>query len=252
MPEDSTVKIAELLVDPSGSAARVLGMQRKLHGWAVSDPQCRFDDLFNLVVDPAFLVTAWERVRRNKGARSSGVDARTVSAILSSEEGAAGFLSDLRDQLRQRTFRPLPVKERLIPKPGSTKKRRLGIPTVTDRVVQASLKLVLEPILESNFLPSSYGFRPARRAQDAIEDIRQFGLQGYDWILEADITACFDEIDHTALLGRLRTRIGDRRVIALAKAFLHAGIMTELGRFEDTRTGTPQGGIITPPTQWVT
>lgn len=246
MPEDSVVNIAELLVDPSGASQQVLGMQRKLHGWAVADPQCRFDDLFNLVADPTFLVTAWERVRRNKGARSSGVDSRTVAAIMSGDGGAARFLTDLRDQLRQQMFRPLPVKERLIPKPGSTKKRRLGIPTVTDRVVQASLKLVLEPILESNFLPGSYGFRPGRRAQDAIEDIRMFGHHGYDWILEADITACFDEIDHTALLARLRTRIGDRRVITLVKAFLHAGIMTGMGGLEDTLTGTPQGGILSP------
>ncbi len=245
MPGDAVVKIADLLEQPEQAALRVLGIQRKLHGWAVKDRRCRFDDLFNLVTDPAFLVVAWARVRGNTGARSPGVDQRTVRSIISGE-GAAGFLGDLRGSIRDGSFRPLPVKERLIPKPGSASTRRLGIPTVADRVVQASLKLVLEPILESDFYPSSYGFRPRRRAQDAIEDIRKRAAEGYEWILEADITACFDEIDHSSLLGRLRDRIGDRRVISLVKAFLHAGIMTELGRFEETMTGTPQGGILSP------
>lgn len=246
MPEVSTVNIVDLLGQPDEAFRRVLGMQRKLHGWAVKDRRCRFDDLFNLVTDPAFLVAAWARVCGNTGARSSGVDQRTATSIISEVGGAARFLQDIRGQLRDRTFRPMPVKERLIPKPGSTKKRRLGIPTVADRVVQASLKLVLEPILEADFFPSSYGFRPGRRAQDAIEDIRKRAAEGYEWILEADITACFDEIDHSSLLGRFRGRVGDRRVIALVKAFLHAGIMTELGMFEETVTGTPQGGILSP------
>ncbi len=107
----------------------------------------------------------------------------------------------------------------MIPKPGG-KRRRLGIPTVADRVVQAALKLVLEPIFEADFQPCSYGFRPRRRAQDAIAEIHLFSTRNYEWVLEADITACFDEIDHTALMGRVRRRIGDKRVLALVKAFL--------------------------------
>ncbi len=141
-----------------------------------------------------------------------------------------GFLDDLRAQLKAGTFRPLPVRERKIPKPGgSGKVRRLGIPTVADRVVQAALKLVLEPIFEADFEPVSYGFRPKRRAHDAIAEIHHFGTQGYRWVLDADIEACFDSIDHTALMDRVRARVKDKRVLALVKAFLKAGILTELG-----------------------
>jgi len=100
----------------------------------------------------------------------------------------------------------------MIPK-ASGKRRRLGIPTTRDRIVQASLKLVLEPIFEADFKPSSYGFRPRRRAQDAIAEIHLFATQGYTWVLEGDITACFDEIDHTALMDRVRDRIEDKRVL---------------------------------------
>ena len=118
------------------------------------------------------------------------------------------------------------MRQRLIPKsPG--KFRALGIPTVADRVVQASLMLVLEPIFEADFHPSSYGFRPRRRAWDAVAEIQMFASRSYEWVLEGDITACFDEIDHTALMGRVRRRIGDKRVLALVKAFLKAGILSE-------------------------
>jgi len=125
------VNIDALLLDPVGAGQQVLRMQTKLHSWAAIDRGRRFDDLFNLVTDPAFLVTAWERVRRNTGARSAGVDQRTVAAIIAAPGGAAGLLTDIRDQLKYRTFRPMPVKERMIPKPGTTKRRRLGIPTAT-------------------------------------------------------------------------------------------------------------------------
>jgi RNA-directed DNA polymerase len=141
----------------------------------------------------------------------------------------------------------LPVRERMIPKTGG-KLRRLGIPTVTDRVVQASLKLVLEPIFEADFLPCSYGFRPKRRAHDAVAEVRYLATRPrcYDWVVEGDIKACFDEIDHTALLGRVRRRVGDNRVLALVKAFLKAGILTEDGLLQDSTAGTPQGGILSP------
>jgi RNA-directed DNA polymerase len=165
---------------------RVLEIQTKLHGWAVADPHRRFDDLMNLVADPAFL---------------------------------------------------------LIPKPGTAKRRRLGISTIRDRVVQASLKLVLEPIFEAEFLPCSYGFRPNHRVHDAVSEVRHFTSHSYEWIVEGDIRSCFDEISHPELLDRVRRRIGDRRVLALVKAFLKAGILTEEGALKDTDTGTPQGGL---------
>lgn len=146
---------------------RVLEIQTKLHRWANDDPRRRFDDLFNLVADPGFLLIAWERVAGNKGARSAGVDGQTA-AFVRDRIGEDKFLAELREQLRTCSFRPAPVKERMIPKPGSRKRRRLGIPTIADRVVQASLKLVLEPIFEADFHPCSYGFRPNRRAHDAM------------------------------------------------------------------------------------
>ena len=232
---------------PPQARARVLGIQAKLHHWAKDDATRRFDDLYNLVCDPAFLVVAWERVKGNKGARTAGVDGQKAEHI--GRYGKAEFLSQIRDQLKARTFAPLPVRERLIPKPGTTKRRRLGIPTLCDRVVQASLKLVLEPIFEADFRPCSYGFRPNRRAQDAISEIHLFATSGYEWVLDADIKACFDEISHLGLMDRVRARVGDRRVRGLVKAFLKAGILTELGYQEPTATGTPQGGIMTPPTR---
>ena len=122
------------------------------------------------------------------------------------------------------------VREKMIPKTNG-KLRRLGIPTAADRAVQAVLKLVLEPIFEADFKPCSYGFRPRRRAEDAIAEIHFLGspARNYEWVFEADIKACFDEIDHTALMERVRRRIGDKRVLHLVKAFLRAGILGEDG-----------------------
>jgi RNA-directed DNA polymerase len=105
---------------------------------------------------------------------------------------------------------------------------------------------VLEPIFEADFKPCSYGFRPKHPAQDAIAEIHFFGAHSYEWVLEADITACLDEIDHAALMGRVRRRVADKRVLALVKAFLNAGILSEDGVQRDTVTGTPQGGILSP------
>ncbi|MFF7987219.1 reverse transcriptase domain-containing protein [Streptomyces sp. NPDC007901] len=247
MPKDAPLNSgAAPDADPIGPRQRVSEMQAKLHRWAVADCGRRFDDLFNFVHDPATLTVAFDRVAGNRGANTPGIDGLTAAAV---EEriGAPGFLDDLRAQLKLGTFRPLPVRERKIPKPGgSGKVRRLGIPTIADRVVQAALKLVLEPIFEADFKPVSYGFRPKRRAQDAISEIQFYGTHGYRWVLDADITACFDEIDHAALMDRVRARIKDKQVLALVKAFLKAGLLTELGEYQDTFTGTPQGGILSP------
>jgi RNA-directed DNA polymerase len=174
------------------------------------------------------------------------VDGQTAFYV-TAVRGVESFLDDLRAEVKAQRFRPLPVRERMIPK-ASGKLRRLGIPTLRDRVVQAALKLVLEPIFEADFKPCSYGFRPRRRAQDAIAEIHFFASspRNYEWVLEGDITACFDEIDHAALMDRVRHRIGDKRVLNLIKAFLKAGILSEDGAEKDTNTGTPQGGILSP------
>lgn len=230
--------------DLDEAETRVRVMQKKLHQWAKDDTGRRFDDVRNLVYDPAFLVVAWSRVRYNKGSRTAGVD-----GIAPRDVGFAvgELLERLRGDLKADRFVPRPVREKEIPK-ASGKVRRLGIPTTDDRVVQAALKLVLEPLFEADFQPSSYGFRPKRRAQDAIAEIHFLASppRNYEWVFEADITACFDEISHSALMSRVRERIGDKRVLAWIKAFLRAGILTETGLNRDTITGTPQGGILSP------
>jgi len=241
------VNTGALSLTPSEAEARVLGIQSKLHRWATDDPDRRFDDLYNLINDSAFLLVAWRRVRGNKGARTAGVDGQTAHTIQAGQSVAA-FLEDLRADLKAQRFEPLPVRERMIPKPGTRKRRRLGIPVVRDRVVQGALKLVLEPIFEADFKPCSYGFRPKRRTQDAVAEIHYLASpsRNYEWVLEADIAACFDEISHSALLQRVRGRIADKRLLGLVKAFLKAGILTEGGAQQDTSTGTPQGGIVSP------
>ena len=183
-------------------------------------------------------------MRGNKGARTAGVDGIAPRSI---DAGAEELLAHLREELKANRFQPRRVREKAIPK-ASGKIRRLGIPTTADRVVQAALKLVLEPIFEADFQPCSYGFRPKRRAQDAIAEIHYLGSppRNYEWVFEADITACFDEIDHTALMERVRRRVADKRVLGWVKALLRAGILTEQGLNRETITGTPQGGILSP------
>ncbi|WP_326793053.1 group II intron reverse transcriptase/maturase [Streptomyces sp. NBC_00841] len=223
---------------------RVLEIQTKLHRWASDDPHRRFDDLYNLAADPGFLLVAWYRVRNNRGARTAGVDGQTAHYI-ESVRGVEGFLSELREDLKARTFQPLPARRRAIPK-SNDKVRYLGIATIRDRVVQASLKLVLEPIFEAEFLPCSYGFRPNRRAHDAVAEVHHFASRSYEWVVEGDIKACFDEISHSALMDRVRNRVGDKRVLALVKAFLKAGVLDEDGTLAGVNAGTPQGSILSP------
>jgi RNA-directed DNA polymerase len=133
---------------------------------------------------------AWDRVRGNKGARTAGVDGWTAATI-AAWKGVEVLLDELRSQVKDRSFRPLPVRERMIPK-ANGKLRRLGIATVRDRVVQAAVKLVLEPIFEADFLPCSYGFRPKRRTHDAVAEVRHLTSHSYEWIVEGDIKACLD------------------------------------------------------------
>jgi RNA-directed DNA polymerase len=232
---------------PDSAYFAVRRMQAKLHRWATEDPGRRFGDLFNLVYDPAFLVAAWERVSASKGAQTAGID-KATAAMIEAWVGVGGFLGQIRDLLKSGEFRPVEVRQVMVPKGNTGKFRKLGIPAIADRVVQASLKLVLEPIFEADFKPCSYGFRPNRRAHDAISEIHHLASapKNYHWVFETDIKACFDEIDHTALMDRLRARIKDKRICSLVKAFLKSGILTEPGNREETWTGTPQGGILSP------
>ena len=230
----------------------VLDMQRKLYRWSTADPDKAFADLFNLVCDRRTLEAAWQRLAGNRGSQTPGTDGMTRHKVEERPGGAAEFLEDIREQLRCGTYRPEPVRQRLIPKPGrSGKVRPLGIPTLKDRLVQMALKLVLEPIFEADFHPTSYGFRKGRSTHDALAKIqRQLhptagGPSVYRYVIEGDIKGCFDAIDHHLLMERVRHRIKDRKVQRLILAFLKAGVMIE-GTVRHPVTGTPQGGIISP------
>jgi RNA-directed DNA polymerase len=227
--------------------ARVLDHQRKLHRWARSEPVRRFDDVFNLVCDQATLLVAWERVFSNRGAKTAGVDGMTRLAVRADD--VVPFLEELRSSLKDGSFVPLPVRQTSIPKKGG-KRRTLGIPTLRDRVAQMALKLILEPIFEVDFYPSSYGYRPGRRAQDAIAEVHHFCKPStYEWVIEGDIKACFDNVDHQVLMGLVAERVRDRKVLRLVRAFLRSGVVEQHGGFAASLTGTPQGGILTPQTQ---
>jgi RNA-directed DNA polymerase len=225
MPEDAPGNPGAGRTEPPARQAavyrKVREMQAKLHRWAGEDPSRRFGDLFNLVCDLEFLAEAWLRVKQNKGSRTPGIDGATVADIENRPGGVGVFLEDIQAALKSGEFRPDPVRQVMIPK-KSGKLRSLGIATVADRVVQAALKLVLEPIFEADFQPCSYGFRPNRRAHDAIAEIHYLASRprNYHWILEADIRSCFDEIGHDALMDRFRRRIKDKKVCVLVKAFL--------------------------------
>jgi RNA-directed DNA polymerase len=232
-------------LDAKLAEKRVLGWQTKLHRWAAQDEQQRFGDLFNLVCDPATLLVAWERVKRNRGSRTAGVDGQTRRGV--EQMGVEGVLARLRAELRAGTYRPLPARERLIPK-RSGKLRSLGISTVRDRIVQTAAKLVLEPIFEADFCPTSYGFRPGRRAQDAIEQVRFFinAPRSYEWVIEGDVEDCFGSIHQGLLMAQVHRRVTDKRVLALIRLFLAAGIMREQGSRAATPSGTPQGSGLSP------
>jgi len=230
----------------------VLDMQRKLYRWSVADPEKRFADLFNIVCDRGTLAHAWQRLARNKGSNTPGTDRVTRKRVEERPDGVAGFLEDIRQDLRRGTYQPQPVRQRLIPKPGKPGKfRPLGIPTLKDRLVQMALKLVLEPIFEADFYPTSYGFRPGRSTHDALARVRHklnptsAGPSRTRFVIEGDIKGCFDAIDHHVLMDRVRRRIRDRKVLRLVLAFLKADIMIE-GSLRHPVTGTPQGGIISP------
>ena len=229
--------------------------QQKLHARSMNQPDYVFAKLWGLVTDPRNLRIALSRVARNHGRHTAGVDRVTVRMALA--QGGEALVKEIRTQLRAGTYRPKPVRRVLIPKAGQPGKfRALGIPTVQDRVVQAAVKNILEPIYEADFFPISYGFRPGRSAHAAIEHLRMLlrprpigptreRRLPYQYAVEGDIKACFDNIDHHALMDRVRRRVNDSKVARLVRAFLRAGVMEDL-KYLRSDLGTPQGGILSP------
>jgi len=215
-------------------------LQRRLWAAAKQSRERRFHALYDRIYRADILVEAWRRVRVNRGA--AGVDGLTLAEVES--YGPDRLLTELAEDLRAGRYRPVPVRGLSIPKPDGGR-RPLGIPTVRDRICQQAAKIVLEPIFEADFSESSYGYRPRRSATDAAERLRTAFIEGYRWAVEFDITDFFGSIDHDLVLGLVEKRVSDRRVLKLVGQWLRAGVLDE-GRFTETVTGTPQGGVISP------
>ncbi len=220
---------------------RVRELQRALYRAAKADPGRRFHALYDKVYRRDVLERAWGQVRANRGA--AGIDRITLVEV--ERYGVARLLDELAAELRAGSYRPLPARRVFIPKPGSGEQRPLSIPAVRDRIVQAALKTVIEPIFEADMLECSFGFRPRRSTHDALQVLVDEAWQGRRWVVESDIADCFEAIPHDRLMAAVEERIVDRHLLKLLRALLRAGVM-EQGAVRHSVIGTPQGGVVSP------
>ena len=191
------------------------------------------------LMDIRYLEEAWKKVKANKG--TGGIDGETIESFETQKDQK---LAEIRRMLKERRYEPQPVRRVDIPKPDG-RTRPLGIPTIRARVVQQTLKGLLEPIFEEIFLEGSHGYRPGKDAHQAMRKVEGYIERGYYWLVDADIQGFFDHVNHDILMDLVREKIADGRVLDLLESFLKCGVMKD-GEFEETMEGTPQGGVISP------
>jgi retron-type reverse transcriptase len=236
-----SARVASPAVEGRSPSDRVRALQHALYRAAKADPERRFHSLRDKVYRRDVLWRAWVNVRRNNGA--AGIDKTTLAMV--EQYGVARLLAELADDLRDGGYRPLAARRVFIPKPGTAEQRPLSVPTVRDRVVQAAMKIVLEPIFEADMLPCSFGFRPKRAAHDALQVLIDESWRGRRWVVETDIANCFEAIPHDKLMQAVEERVCDQAVLKLLRAMLRAGVM-DGGQVRKPVTGTPQGGVVSP------
>ncbi len=219
---------------------KVRQLQRKLYLAAKSNSKRRFHALYDKTHRKDVLAEAWKRVKANGGA--GGIDRMTIADV--EMYGVEKFLQEIQQELMEGGYRPTPVRRTFIPK-GNGEQRPLGIPIIKDRVVQMSVKIVIEPLFEADFKECSYGFRPKRSAHQALDRIRKDTARKGWWIVDADIKGYFNNINHEKLMLMVKQRISDRRILKLIWQWLRAGVMED-GRYTESELGSPQGGVISP------